>query len=262
MKILCIGGDKRMLYTADLLSAERLFMGNFPEPLGKFGGIVLPIPLTKDKLSINAPLSQTAVTFNIILQYAEKNAVIFAGGTCDVLEKLCRENGFELVNYFASERLALKNAALTAEAAACILSQNGDGAVLGTEILVTGYGRIARFLARYLKTLGGKVTVAARNPASRAAAELEGFSAVDINGISGSFDYCANTVPAHVLTEEFFGEIGAYMELATLDGEREKRLCSENGKKYIAAGGLPGKFYPKTAGKFIAEEIRQFIDYR
>ena len=92
MNILCIGGDRRMLYTADLLSAERLFMGNFPEPAGKFGGIVLPVPLTKDKLSINAPLSQTSVTFNIILQYAEKNAVIFAGGTCDVLEKLCREN--------------------------------------------------------------------------------------------------------------------------------------------------------------------------
>lgn len=262
MKILCIGGDRRMLYTADLLSAERLFMGNFPEPAGKFGGIVLPVPLTKDKMSINAPLAQTSVTFNIILQYAEKNAVIFAGGSCDNLEALCRENNLELVNYFASERLALKNAALTAEAAACILSQNGDGALLGAEILVTGYGRIAGYLAKYLKTLGGKVTVAARNPAARAAAELEGYSTVDINGISGSFDYCANTVPEHVLPEEFFSDIGAYMELATLDGEREKLLCDKNGKKYIAAGGLPGKHFPKTAGKFIAEEIRQLIDYR
>ena len=262
MKILCIGGDKRMLYAADFLSAERLFMGNFPEIQGKFGGIVLPMPLSKDKLSINAPLSQTAVTFNIILQYAEKSAVIFAGGTCDALEKLCRENNLSLVNYFASERLALKNAALTAEAAVCLLSQNGDEALLGAEILVTGYGRIARFLARYLKTLGGKVTIAARNPAARAAAELEGFCAVDIHEISGGFDYCANTVPAHVLPEEFFSDIGAYMELATLDGEREKKLCSGNGKKYISAGGLPGKFYPKTAGKFIAEEITQLIDYR
>lgn len=262
MNILCIGGDERMLYVADLLSAERLFMGDFPEPSGKFGGIVLPVPLTKDKMSINAPLAKTSVTFNIILQYAEKNAAVFAGGTCDNLETLCRENSLELVNYFASERLALKNAALTAEAAACILSRSGDGAVLGAEILVTGYGRIAKYLARYLKTLGGKVTVAARNPAVRAAAELEGFSAVDINGISGSFDYCANTVPAHVVPENFFSDCAVYMELATLDCEREKQICEKYGKKYIAAGGLPGKYFPKTAGKFIAEEIRQLIDYR
>lgn len=262
MKILCIGGDARMLYTADFLSAERLFMGNFPEPAGKFDGIVLPVPLSKDGESINAPLSNTSVTFSIILQYAEKNAVVFAGGTCEKLEMLCRENNFSLVNYFASERLALKNAALTAEAAACLLSQNGDEALLGAKILVTGYGRIAKFLAKYLKTFGGEVTIAARNPAVRAAAELEGYSAVDINGVSGSFDYCANTVPAHVLPDTFFGKTGTYMELATLDGEREKRLCSENGKKYIAAGGLPGKHFPKTAGKFIAEEITQLIDYR
>ena len=62
--------------------------------------------------------------------------------------------------------------------------------------------------------------------------------------------------------EEFFGSINGYMELATLDGAREKRLCGENGAKYIAAGGLPGKYFPKTAGKFIAEEINRLIDYR
>ena len=64
------------------------------------------------------------------------------------------------------------------------------------------------------------------------------------------------------MPEEFFSDIGAYVELATLDGEREKQLCDKNGVKYIAAGGLPGKHFPKTAGKFIAEEIRQLIDYR
>ena len=262
MKILCIGGDARMLYAADYLSAERLFMGNFPEPAGKFEAVALPVPLTKDGESINAPLAKTSVTFNIILQYAEKNARIFAGGSCEKLEKLCRESGFELVNYFASEGFTLKNAALTAEAAASILSQNGDGALLGAKALITGYGRIARFLGKYLKTLGAEVTIAARNPAARAGAELCGYRAVDISEIGGNFDYCANTVPAHILPEDFFGSIGAYMELATLDGAREKLLCGENGAKYIAAGGLPGKYFPKTAGKFIAEEINRLIDYR
>ena len=262
MKILCIGGDARMLYAADYLSAERLFMGNFPEPAGKFEAIVLPVPLTKDGAGINAPLAKTSVTFNIILQYAEKNAHIFAGGSCEKLENLCRENGFELVNYFEIERLVLKNAALTAEAAVSILSQNGDGALLGAKVLITGYGRIARFLGKYLSVLGAEVTIAARNPAARAAAELCGFRAVDISEIDGNYEYCANTVPAHILPEDFFGSISGYMELATLDGSREKQLCAENGIKYIAAGGLPGKYYPKTAGKFIAEEINRLIDYR
>lgn len=257
MRILCIGGDRRMAYAADYLNAQRLFLGDYPEPSGKFDAIVLPLPLTKDGESISSPLSGTSVTFNIILQYAQQNALIFAGGTCASLEKICDEHNFPLINYFAGEPLQLKNAALTAEAAAAILSQNGDGALLGADILITGYGRIARFLAKYLKTLGSRITIAARNPASRAAALLDGFSAVDINEMNSGFDYAVNTAPAHIFEEDFFERFGgAFMELATLDGEREKLLCGKNGAKYISAKGLPGKHFPKTAGKFIAQEVK------
>ncbi len=260
MKILCIGGDKRMIYAADQLSAERIFMGNYPEPSGKFDVIVLPMPLTRDKASILSPLAGTSVTFNIILQYAEKNARIFSGGNCEILEKLCRENGFELTDYLSSEPLALKNAVLTAEAAASILSQNGKKAVFGSKILITGYGRIARILAKYLSTFGGIVTAAARNPSQRTLAEIDGLKAVDISEISGKYDYAVNTVPAHILSNDFFEEFdGTYMELATLDGKYEKALCEKNGIKYISANGLPGKHFPKTAGKFIAEEILRLM---
>lgn len=259
MKYLFIGGDKRMRYAARLLSADRLFMGNYPEPSGKYPAVVLPVPLPKSAESIPAPLEDTAVSFDVILQYAENGAVIFAGGACEKLKSFCAEKGFLFADYFACESLTLKNAALTAQAAVVILSQSGERAVLGSRALITGYGRIAKYLARYLRELGAGVCAAARSPAQRAAARLDGFDAVEpdcLDEKAGQLDCVFNTAPAHIFGEKFFDEFnGVYIELATLDGEREKALCESRGIKYIRAGGLPGKHFPETAGKFIAEEI-------
>ena len=71
-------------------------------------------------------------------------------------------------------------------------------------------------------------------------------------------DLVINTVPACILTEECFGRMrsgAVYMELATRSEAPEKEWAEARGVKYIAAGGLPGKFSPRTAGEAIARAV-------
>ncbi len=269
MRILFIGGDKRMNYAADRLSAEhtveRMGLGDFPLPDGKFGAIVLPLPLTRNGSDIAAPLSDKPLPFDFINGYADKDAFIFAGGECSALTGLCAENGFTLVNYFAEESLTLKNAALTAEAACALLSQSTDGALLGSRTLITGYGRISRLLAYRLAANGSAVTIAARRAEQRTLAELDGFTAVHTGQtveVIGRFDFIANTVPHELFTAADFEKAkrgAVFIELASLPDQPSKPLAENAGVQYIYAPGLPGKYSPKSAGEAIADTITDIL---
>ncbi|MBD5383660.1 MAG: hypothetical protein HDR72_01505 [Ruminococcaceae bacterium] len=261
MKILFIGGDKRMNYAAEKLSAEHEVERLDEKTQGRFGAVVLPLPLTRNGREILAPLSDSPLEFGIITRFADRNAVIFAGGECPRLTEICAENGYALVNYFAEESLTLKNAALTAEAACALLSQSTDGALLGSRSLITGYGRISRMLAYRLAANGSSVTIAARRAEQCTAAELDGFSAVNVSNIGGvlnDIDLIANIVPHALFTAEHFSAMkngAVFIELATLPEQPSKPLAESRGIQYIYAPGLPGKHSPKAAGEAIAETI-------
>lgn len=269
MEILFIGGDKRMNYAADMLSAEhtvwRLGLGDRPAPSGKYNTIVLPLPLSKNGREISAPLSDKPLDLTAITRFADENALILAGGECPVLTDICSDNGYTFFNYFADEALTLKNAALTAEAACTLLSQSTDGSLLDSETLITGYGRIARYLARQLAAHGSHVTIAARRSEQRMQAELDGFSTVHtekIGDVAARFDFIANTVPNAIFTADHFSAMkrsAVFIELATLPEQPSKPLAEMCGIKYIFAPGLPGKHSPKAAGAAIAEVIAERI---
>lgn len=264
MKISVLGGDKRMDYAAEFLSqkyeVERITENVSPEK--KSDVILLPLPLTKNGKDISgaAPLP-----FEAIENYTvENSALILAGGECPALTELCSRHGYSLENYFARESITLKNAALTAESAAAMLAQSTDGALLDSSALIIGYGRIARYLAARLNAFGCGVTIAARREEQRTLAILDGYDAVTIEqalSCPEKFDHIANTAPIMLFDEKKFRKIAdhsVYMELASLPNA--EKLAAECGARYIFAGGLPGKYSPKAAGKYIAEEAISFIE--
>ena len=273
MKVLVIGGDARMDYAAKRLSeayetqrSDSRHSETEPNTSGSFDVLILPLPLTKNGTDIFAPTQSEHIRFEAIERYAKANALIFAGGETPLLSQICAEKGYRLENYFSRETLTLKNAALTAEAACAILSQSTNGALLNSSALITGYGRIARFLAARLKANGCSVTVAARRGEQRAAAELDGFAAVPIEEMSKmlyKFDYIANTVPYILFSEKDFSEMRkecVFMELATLPDQPARSFAVKYGIEYVYASGLPGKCSPKAAGKFIAEEVIEILE--
>lgn len=265
MNILFLGGDKRMTYAAEYLSSDHhvFFYGESLPVNETFPVVVLPFPLTRDGKTILSPSSP--IPFEEVPRFVAPVApvapVVLAGGSCPRLAELCAEHSLSLVNYSASETLTLRNAALTAETAVALLAESSDGSLLGSRVLILGYGRIARALAARLTPFGCDITVSARRRETRTEAELNGFTALPLSEIPlADFDYIVNTVPAPLLTAEDFSHIksGAiFLELATLPNSPPAAHV-----KYIHGAGLPGRCSPKTAGKYIAEELSRLIQER
>lgn len=253
MNILFLGGDARMSYAAAVLSRSHdiSFDG------GRFPVIVLPVPLTKNGSDIFSPT--LTIPMETVADHAAPSALVLAGGECDTLTALCSACSLRLVNYFSSETLTLRNAALTAESAVCLLAQSTDASLLGARALITGFGRISRELAYRLAAFGSRVTVAARRREARAEALLHGFetfSTEDVHAHISEFDFIVNTVPAPLFNARDFSEMRdtcVFLELASLPP------LSPAPPRYIHASGLPGRYSPKTAGEYIAEELLRYL---
>lgn len=265
MRILFIGGDERMKYAAEKMS-ERCETIRFEDASarGVFNAVVLPLPLSKDGKTVFSPQS-APLTFEklseLLSEFANEKTVVFAGGSCPALSKICSELGCGFVNYFEHETLTLQNAALTAEVALCLLSQSTKGALLGSEVLIAGSGRIAGFLASRLRACRSSVTIAARNAAKREQFALDGYKTTPIDALPSlldKFDFIVNTIPAQLFDENAFSQMrrsSVFTELSSLPEQPYKSYAERFGIKFIHAGGLPGKYSPKAAGEFIARTI-------
>lgn len=265
MRILFAGGDARMDYAAKKLSELHEILKLGEEPVEKPDAIVLPLPLTKDGETIFGSSLTFRALFEEASEAADEHTLVLAGGEAPALSMLCERRGLKLTNYFSLEALTLKNAALTAEAALCLLSQSTDGALLGSEVLIAGSGRIAVFLAERLRACQSKVTLTARDPAKRELLRLRGFNAVSLDelpDVISGFEYIANTIPAPIFDDELFSKMregAVYMELASLPEQPRRTFAERRGINYIFAGGLPGKCSPKAAGEAIASAIENYI---
>ena len=265
-----IGGDRRMLYAAEKLGNYHLCGFEKLVPCTEQDGrtydcAVLPPQKSADGINIPCPYSDIFMPYSILGKLLRKGGTVFTGNVCGELERVCSENGFRLVNYLEYEELALRNAALTAEGAVAVAVNESPFSVCGTEMLVTGFGRIAKFLAEYLDAMGGKVTVACRKSSARAEAEVCGYRAVDINDKGAlrkavsEASVIFNTVPAVILGNSETAAMKKdtlYTELASVDG-----ICGEipTWIKYITARGLPGKVSPIAAGEIIADTVTAIL---
>ena len=153
--------------------------------------------------------------------------------------------------YYRNESYAVRNAALTAEAAAAMLMERSGSALMAMDVLIAGYGRIGRQLARRLAAFGARVTVAARRPESRALAETDGFHSVDIMSISGTYDAVVNTVPAPVLRGGFDGAL--CLDLASAPGGWADET------PVLHAPGLPGQYAPALAARILRDAVYETL---
>lgn len=161
--------------------------------------------------------------------------------------------------YTRREEYQIAIARLTAEGAIALLRP--ETGLSGAHILLLGYGRIARLLARELQKAGALVTAAARSGEQRAWAEAEGIEALPLDALSGAldrFDVIIGTIPAPVLTEPLLALVrkdALLLELASAPGGIDAAAAHERGLRYIRAPGLPAKYAPERAAVILRDAV-------
>lgn len=277
MRFAIIGGDLRQIIIARNLQSKAndvlTFGLGFNEGLIsaktlntailKSDAIILPLPVSRDGISLNAPLSDEKILLEDILKLKPK--LIFGGIISEDFEKALKQEKIEFYDYYKSEALTVKNAVLTAEAAIAIAIKETKTSLFGSKSLVIGYGRIGKILSRYLKALGSTVTATSRSRDCLAVIESDGFKSLSTNRCrenAADYDYIFNTVPFPIMDDVFFNNCNkdTFIEDLATDSGTDFDAAKQKGINAMLCSSLPGRFSPKKAGAFITEEILNYND--
>ncbi len=276
-----IGGDLRCAYMAGLLAADGYkviasgFDGADLPPcvtgctnpsqavaLAEF--VILPMPVTTDGRTINAPFSRSRITLDEVLGAMKPSQKLVGGAVSDEVRAEVESRGLSIIDYLHRDELAVYNAVPTAEGAIQLAMEELPITIHGARCLVTGYGRIARALACRLGALGADVTVAARKFSDIARAESQGHHGVEIAHLDdvGDFDVIFNTIPALIFDRgrlEKLEKSTLLIDLASRPGGVDFNAAAELQLKTIWALSLPGRVAPKSAGQIIKNTILNMI---
>ena len=265
-----IGGDDRQKYLYEEMKRKNypvnmVFNSYETEPQKAFdiimnaGVVILPIPTTKDAINLFTKIPEQIVPLSQIKSKINSEAVVFYGGNSG--EYLCKK----AINLLEYEPYVLYNAMATAEAAVSLIIDKTELTIFDSQIIILGYGRIAKILAAYLKALNANVTVCARRESARYEAEVNGFNSISFEGLSQQMqlaDVVVNTVPKMVIGKRELlsaGEDILILDLASAEGGVDYKAAKTFGVKAIHALSLPGKMSPKSAGMYIEKSVSMII---
>ncbi len=273
IKILILGGDKKQLYVADYLKTTGydIYLCGFDtygvlkhkcvsiDKISDFETIILPLPVSKDKLTVYMPFSKQSLTL-VALEEKCKNCTVL-GGNISL-------NIANYIDYYKSESLNILNAIPTAEGALLCALENSEITIYGSKCLVIGNGRIGKILSDRLSALKAKVYVSARKESDLAYIKASGNTAIqteDIYAHIHKFDFIFNTVPHLVLNDKIISmcnKNSLIIDLASIPGGTDFTAAQKRNIKTIHALALPSKTSPKTAAEFIANTIIQYLNTR
>ena len=204
-----IGGDLRQLTLAELLVREGFFVNVYGfgndyvskkyklvesiEEALKSDVIILPMPVSSDLKTVNAPFTKEKISLSYISE-CKKSAKLVLGGRVnktisDVFYPI------KVVDYYQREELMIKNAVPTAEGAIEIAIEETPRTIKNSKTLVVGYGRIGKVMAKMLKDMGSDVSVSARKYSDLAWIEVNGYTPVsnkNIKDVADNFDIIFN----------------------------------------------------------------------
>lgn len=273
---LILGGDNRSLYLGEYLENQGFKVcyyafnhtecyNSLEEAMDSSDVIVLPLPFTRDRLTLNTPLFDEVVLISDILALLSNKKMVFGGqlpkSFCEELES----RNCSYCDYFLLPELAIYNAVPTAEGVVQVLIEELPVTIHGMKCAVLGYGRVGKVLASTLSSLGADVTVFARKQSAFAEIYASSLKYKHFDALTTEinvFDAVINTVPVKVLSGPQLSKLNSeciLVEVASAPFGIDFQSAKEKAFKVVKAGSLPGRVAPKTAGEIIGRSILPMI---
>lgn len=144
--------------------------------------IISGIPISKDNQTIYAPFSYEKILLENVFEKLHNKKIIAGAFNSEMLE-VAKYNDIDTIDVLNNEELTILNAIPTAEGAIQIAMENIEFTMHNSRILILGFGRIGKILAKMLYGLGAKVTCEARKQSDLAWIEAYGYKAINLEKI-------------------------------------------------------------------------------
>ena len=182
-----------------------------------------------------------------LISLLPNGAAVIGGGLSSLIGL-----GHPLLDLLEDADFTAQNADITARCAIRLASDQLDVTFRNLPVLILGWGRIGKVLARLLQALDAQVWVYARKEADRAMLRALGYHTVDTlpeNTDLGRFRVIFNTVPAPMLST---AKTDLLPDCLLLDLASVSGLA---GNRVVPARGLPGLLAPESAGALIGKTV-------
>ena len=243
-----IGGDLRTIKLAKMLAEEGNTVYTYgleqAEELKEIKNIVFcekltiaiqntevvigPIPFSSNGKEINSPFSEKNISIRELMHVIHAK-VLIAGSITPEIYDLANDEYIEIIDLMKREELAVLNTISTAEGAIEIAISHTNKIIHGSKVLILGFGRIGKVLARKMEGLSAEVTCAARKDEDLAWIKAYGYQATNINTLGenlSQYDIIMNTVPHLILTSErllYVNQECVLIDLASNPGGIDKK---------------------------------------
>ena len=279
-----VGGDLRIIrliemlisdgykvYTYGLEMSEELLQmdvemcSTIEETVSYSKVVVGPIPLSSDRKNVSTPFSKMKLSLEDFLKVI-KGKKLIAGNILDFFKEELNKENIQYIDLIKREEFAVLNAIATAEGTIQIAMEETQRTVHGSKVLIMGFGRIGKVLAKMLDGIGAKVSCEARKDEDLAWIKAYGFEPIHLNDLNdklNEFDIIINTIPFQILNNdrlELVKKDVVLIDLASNPGGVDRKAAKEKGLKLIWALSLPGKVAPLTSADFIKEVLYHVLE--
>ncbi len=230
--------------------------------------LVGPIPMSRDKITINAATHVEDLTIARVAELLNGDHLLFGGIIPSAITKACDTLGTHYYDLMKDERITILNAVATAEGTIMEAIASSDRNLHASKCLVLGYGRCAKVLSAKLKSLDAHVLVAARSEEALAFAQAMGLSTVTlpyIKCVLPSCDYIFNTIPSLILTPDCLDYVNKHaciIDIASAPGGLDYSYAEKLHLNAKLCLSLPGKVAPKTSADILITTILSLIKER
>lgn len=274
-KIAVIGGDLRIVKLVGMLEKDGYEVLTYGlekafeirtkcisiEECVKDADIVIgPLPLSSNGEYINTPFSESKIQISELIEYLSGKTFI-AGAIKQEIYDMTEGNNVNLIDIVKREELAVLNAISTAEGAIQLAISETPKNIHGNNVLVMGFGRIGKILAKMLDGIGAKVSCEARKTTDLAWIKAYGYTPINLIELKenlNNYDIIINTIPYMLLNREYLEEVkkdALIIDLASNPGGVDRNAVKELGIKFVWALSLPGKVSPVTSAEFMKETL-------
>ena len=276
--ITVVGGDLRIVklvemlindgykvYTYALENSEDLLNLNgvemcptLEEAVSHSKVVVGPVPLSSDRKRLTSPFGRNSVELEDFIKILKGKYLI--AGTINIKEEL-DNNQIQYTDLLKREEFSVLNTIATAEGTIQIAMEETQRTVHGSNVLVMGFGRIGKVLAKMLDGIGAKVYCEARKDEDISWIKAYGYNPIHLNNLDEhleKFDIIINTIPFQILDEhklDLVKEDVVIIDLASNPGGVDRKQAREKGIRVIWALSLPAKVAPLTSAEFIKETL-------